>query len=555
MNTCTHRLSSGMLSLLIAGMAALCALEPGAQTTTRTIARAEAAPTTGAVARPAMSEAAEAQARAAEAIAQSAVAAANADPNIEGLRFNFRGAPLETVLDYLSAAAGFVIVKQTAVSGTVDIISHKPLNLDEAVALLNAVLSEKGLAAIRKDRTLTIVNRSDAKTMGILPVRTGANPQNIPATDEMVTQIIPVKYADVKQLVDNIEPLLPENATLSANEGSNALILTDTQINIRRMAEIIEALDTSIAQIAQLKVFPLQYADAEEIAKIINDIFQARANASRSSDRSSRFRSFFSSRGGPPFGGPIGGDSSSQSGGASVARQAQTIVTAVADTRTNSLVVSAPEEYMPAIEDLVKEVDTVTEDITLIQVFPLRYADATETAQTINDVFKTSSSASSNQSSRRFGGPFGFFGGMSSSSFSGRNGAQHSERKMSLESVTAVADTRTNSVIVRAAAEVMEQIRPMIQSLDANPAKNRKVSVHSLDNADVDEVGPILESLFGAQTSQSNARRNTTTQGSSRSQTGSSSRSNRSSQGSSGSSSRSSSGRSSSGSGSFGSLQ
>ena len=38
----------------------------------------------------------------------------------EGLRFNFRGAPLESVLNYLSEAAGFVIVLETPVRGTID---------------------------------------------------------------------------------------------------------------------------------------------------------------------------------------------------------------------------------------------------------------------------------------------------------------------------------------------------------------------------------------------------------------------------------------------------
>ena len=37
------------------------------------------------------------------------------------LRFNFRDVPLDTVLDYLSEAAGFTVVRETTVEGRVDI--------------------------------------------------------------------------------------------------------------------------------------------------------------------------------------------------------------------------------------------------------------------------------------------------------------------------------------------------------------------------------------------------------------------------------------------------
>ncbi|HPA46894.1 MAG TPA: hypothetical protein PK395_14095, partial [bacterium] len=89
-----------------------------------------------------------------------------------GIRLNFRGASLDTVLDYFSQAAGFAIVKQVDVAGQVDVVSQQPLSQEEAVNLLNTVLYEKGYAAIRRDKTLLIVKREDAKQKDI-PVKTG----------------------------------------------------------------------------------------------------------------------------------------------------------------------------------------------------------------------------------------------------------------------------------------------------------------------------------------------------------------------------------------------
>jgi type II secretory pathway component GspD/PulD (secretin) len=249
----------------------------------------------------------------AEAVVEAEIAAetetqAEAEGQVEeGLRFNFRGVPLDTVLDYLSKEAGFIIIRNTEVSGRVDVWSHQPLSKDEAIDLLNTILNDKGYAAIRNGRTLTIVDRDEAKQR-VIPVRKGNDPEQMPKTDEMVTQIIPVRYTDAVQLVDDLQPLLPSYATLTANQSSNAVVLTDTQANIRRMTEIIQALDTSISEVSTLKVFALKHADAKELADLINKLFESQSSGGGgggSTDRTSQIREFFSRmRGGggmPPF--------------------------------------------------------------------------------------------------------------------------------------------------------------------------------------------------------------------------------------------------------------
>src|SRR5262245_41742866 len=67
----------------------------------------------------------------------------------KGLRLNFRGVPLDMVLNYLSDAAGFIIVMETEPKGKVDVWSNQPMTKDEAVELLNSILNRNGYAAIR----------------------------------------------------------------------------------------------------------------------------------------------------------------------------------------------------------------------------------------------------------------------------------------------------------------------------------------------------------------------------------------------------------------------
>ena len=280
------------------------------------------------------------------------------------LMLNFQDVPLQSVLEYMSEAAGFIILGDTKVRGDVTILSKQPLNREEAVDLLDTILNEKGYTAIRRGRILKIVEKDNALIEDI-PVKSGADPEDIPKKDVMVTQIIPIRFGNAGQLIENISELLPEYATISANEGSNAIILTDTQTNIHRIAQIVSALDTSISSISEIKVFPLVYADAKQLADVIKGLFEtgssgsSRSSSSRSSGSSgfaemmrARFSggsSSSSSRGSSSRG---GSSRSSRSGSSSAALAAASRVVAISEERTNSLVVSAPSDVLPTIEPL-----------------------------------------------------------------------------------------------------------------------------------------------------------------------------------------------------------
>lgn len=413
-----------------------------------------------------------------------------------GLRFNFRGAPLETVLNYLSDAAGFIIVPEADLKGKVDVISTQPLNKQEAVDLLNTIVSKNGLAAIRNGRTLTIISQDEAKKRDI-PVMSGSEPDEIPKTDNIVTQILPMHTLNAAQLSKDLSALVPSSATLTANEAGNALVMTGTQSQIHRVAEIIKALDSS--SISSIRVFALQYADAKTLANVIKDVFTSPAESSKDA-----VRNYFRMRFG---GGDEGGDSDRHSSkhGSSGGGGGSSKVTAVADDYSNSVIVSAPEDLMTTIEKVVKEVDQPVEDVSSVRVFRLKFADAGEMAELLNNLFGDENKSDENNRPR-----FSFFtppqsGGGSSSS-------NESARAKKQARVSAVADRRTGSVVVTASKPMIEQIAKMIQDLDSDPARKQKVYVYSLENADVQQVEGVLHDLF--QTTTTSSQRSTQQQNS-----------------------------------------
>jgi len=449
-----------------------------------------------------------AQARPAEETAHKPLAEGD-----KPLRLNFRGVPLEMVLNYLSDAAGFIIVLETKVEGKVDAWSNQPLSKDEAVELLNTILNKNGYAAIRNGRTLTIVSRDEAKKRDI-PVEKGGDANRIAKSDRMVTHIIPVRHANVAQLIANLQPLLGTYAEMTPNESANSLVLTATEADVRRMTEIINALDDSISGTSAIHVFPLRFADAKELANVIKELF---APTQQQGGNRNQFGNGLGGFGGfPGFGGGQGGGNAGRGGGGAGSRAAaaaaNTRVVAVADERSNSLVVGAPDDLMDSIKDVVEKIDQPVNDITELRVFHLNNADPAEMAELFSQLFPDDSRTSADQIQNQmgfrfnrggFGGP-GVFPGLNNNARNAAAQTDTSDRMKKKGRVLAVADQRTSSIIVSAASELMPQIADMIHQLDESTARKQRVFVYSLENADVQQVEQILRGMFERTTTQNN---------------------------------------------------
>jgi general secretion pathway protein D len=323
-----------------------------------------------------------------------AVPAAN-ESDTNGLRMNFRNAPLETVLEYLSDAAGFQIVLDTTVSGNVTVISSRPMTKDEAVDLLNSVLNKNGYAAIRSDPFLTIVSKTDAKTRDI-PVKTGNNPGAIPKNDEIVTQIIPIRYVEARQLVTDLSSFVSPQATIVANEAGNSVVVTDTQSNIRHLAEIIKAIDESAEGETQIRVFHLAHANPADVAQELSQIFPSTSGTS-GSQTPIRFGGGGGTGG---FGGGFGGGpagffqrmmaasaGSGTSGSQNARIQKQSQVLAVADPRTQSVIVTASKDLMEQIAGMMDQLDVPSTRDQKVYVFHMDNGDPQQALQVLQNTF------------------------------------------------------------------------------------------------------------------------------------------------------------------------
>ena len=316
-----------------------------------------------------------------------------------GLRFNFRGAPLETVLNYLSNAAGFVIVLETPVSGTVDMWSAQPVSKEEAVQLLNIALNKNGYCARLQGRNLIVTSKDDAKKQNI-PIHTGNDPEDIPLTADMVMQIIPLRHIDATQAAKDLGTLMPGTATLTANQDSNSLVVTDTEMNIHHIVEIVSALDRSIETVSTTRVFQLKNADPVEMAQLITNLY---ATTTPATTNVGQFRGgpggffgggfFGGGAAGGPGGGAFRGGGAAQAGAATrsgTSSGRSTPVVAVADPRTFSIVVSASRDQMPDIAEMVARLDYSSARKQKAFIITVQNADVQQVQTVLQSLFQSS---------------------------------------------------------------------------------------------------------------------------------------------------------------------
>ncbi|HWE01356.1 MAG TPA: secretin N-terminal domain-containing protein [Tepidisphaeraceae bacterium] len=383
---------------------------------------------------------------------------------------NFKDAPLEVVLDHLCEAAGLIVVKEGQLDGRVTVESTEPLTPEEAVTLLNTVLKANGFNAVQNGRIVRIVPREKAKK-GSVPVHVGSDPAAIAASDDMITQVIPLANVDALKLRQDLTPLIASDADVTANEASNSIVITDSSANIRRLVQIINALDMGQAASTELRVIHLKFADAQETAKLISSMFHAPGEPAGGANAQQMLQMMQQQQQGGVM--PRGREGRIPGGAIDQALRGGH-VRADADPRTNTLLLTAPAATLKVIEDIVKELDSNPVPASQMKAFRLNFADAEATTKVLSKLYGSSD-----------GGGFPFFNPF------GNMGESSAKVKVNI-----TADERTNSVIVSASAEAIKAIGDLINDLDSSPGTGSEIRTFQLKFADAFDTAKMIKSIF-----------------------------------------------------------
>jgi Ca-activated chloride channel family protein len=410
------------------------------------------------------------------------------------LSLNFQDASLDTVLKYLSDKTGLTVTAAgVPLDERVTVIARQPISVDAAVSLINSALLDKDVAATRTGKSLTISTVAKARQK-TLPVVHVTKDSDVPLdSDEIMTFVMPVRYVDAQVMSNVLMPMLPEYATLEANRDGNALIITDSASNVRRVMKILQALDTRSDKVDEIKMWRLTNAQASTTSQLINNVFQ-KGGPAAGAVAAGKMNMMFGGRGG--MAGGMGGRGASAAPGAS--SDANIAATAAADDRTNSVIVKGPPEVLAVIDGMMSELDRRTTEIADVRVKQLRYADPLNTAQAINQLFGQTTQGTGRNGMQQMG-PGG--------------GGQQASMSSAL-SITAVADSRTNTVVVTGPKNLLDVVINVVESLDQQIPNIADVQTFHLQYADAANTATLVNGVFGTSrtTTRSTSRGGTTNQ-------------------------------------------
>lgn len=299
-------------------------------------------------------------------------------------------------------------------SGKVTILSPEKVTLREAYAAFYAAIEGMGLTVEPAGDYFKIVESADANSLNVPVYEDG---RAVPNNDRYVTQLVRVKSGNVSDIATIGQKLKSKSGAVDV--VGNLLVITDRGSVVRRMLKVIKELDTGGGTGEKIFFYQLQYADAEEVAQIIRDVF-----------------------------GESGGGKGGKGSKSSDAEFSRVIV----DERTGTLIITTSESDYATILRLIKQLDVrLPGGGGRIHVKKLRNADPKEVATVLQNLAQGSSGSSGSSKARNKSATEG---GTATELFSG--------------DVKVTADEATRSLVIIASAADYANLEPVIDELDAD---------------------------------------------------------------------------------------
>lgn len=351
------------------------------------------------------------------------------------IRLDFNKTDIRTFIKYISEHTGKNFIIDEKVKGSVTVHSPQPVTKDEAYQVFESVLEVNGFTTVDYGDYLKVIPMNEARTKNVETL-VGTSKKN--PEDKVVTQIIPLKYANPEELKRVLASLVSGGASMISYPPTGTLIVTDVSSNIQRILKIIDNVDVpDVGQ--ELSIIPLQNAEAGKLVKTLDSIFKDPKTSPQQVKKAGEYA--------PKF---------------------------VADERINTVIVMASEIESQRIKKLIKMLDKeVPRGDEKVHVYYLKHASADDLARVLQFM---PSSSSGNSGSGSSGTSFGsgatptdggeqkkenVFNRASSNSTGPSSGGSPISGDVKITS-----DKSTNSLIIMADRQDYAVIEEIIKKLD-----------------------------------------------------------------------------------------
>jgi len=332
-----------------------------------------------------------------------------------------------------------IILPQNVRQSKVTVIAPETVTAAEAYRIFLSSLESMGLTVQPDGKVLKIIESNRAREASIPVISPG---DTVPREERYVTRLLRLKYITADDVVQVLNRLKGRDGDIMPYAAANTLVVTDLASNIRRMEEVVRALDQPMAG-EKIWVIRLKNIVATEVLQMLQQVFGVGKPTGPGQPRRAPIQV---GSGGAEAGAPSqigsGDDSISQ---------------IFADDRTNSIILVSAERTYQRVFALIKRLEqqgsTSTGD--RIHVYALENANADDMVQVLGGLgISVSAGAGRGRTGRNFSPP-----PQSSGGGQGSSGAFQDEVKVT-------PDKATNSLVILATGKDFLTLRDVIRRLD-----------------------------------------------------------------------------------------
>ena len=303
----------------------------------------------------------------------------------------------------------------------------------------------------------------------------------------VVSLMIPFKNIAIDEAQKALEGFKSNSGILLVFERTNSILVTDTEQIINRMREIAKAIDIASPVQEVVEYIQIKYANANEVKQVIDNIVQESMKEQEKNGKQPQNNAAQTSMFNRPAGLLGRGRLGQQNQPQAPVNQASLVMTVsdadrgmirgkvvtIADERSNKILIITNASNMKFFKEVIAALDVETTPDTVVKVYRLKYAEAEDVSDMINDLIgNSSSSKSSGKSNQNQASKTGTSGSVTrnTSTAAKKPANQRSgdvkAGELNKENTTVLADKRINGLVVMTQKELVPTIEQIIESMD-----------------------------------------------------------------------------------------
>ena len=408
---------------------------------------------------------------------------------------NFNNAAVDMVFEVYSKLVNKTVLKDPgAPNPTITLQSRPGQKLTEAeqVEAIETILEMNGIhLEPYGEKFVRALPRAKVRKDGIPLLMNTDKP--LDESIKVVSMMIPFKNIGTDEAQKALEGFKSDSGILLVFERTNSILVTDTQQNINRMLEIAKMIDVATPVLENVFVRQIKNASAADIKTALEAIVQeSQKDQEKNGKNVNNNASQNAVR--PMFGGGLGGRGLLRGREQQAQTQQSTVneslvmpvsdadrgmirgkVLILADERSNKLIIVTQKPNMDFFDRVIEQLDVETTPDVQVKVYRLKYADAEDVSDMINDLIgNAASSKSSAKQNQNQNAKSGSGGNLTRSTATAANqrksvnqrSGESKAGELSKDNVTVLADKRINGLVVMARTEDIPTIEQIIESMD-----------------------------------------------------------------------------------------